>query len=134
VAARLAAGEPLAGAGAPLDPAELVALDLPEARVENGELVAHVLLADRFGNVVLDAGHGQLTGFGLRLGDAVDVTSGGVARRARYATTFADVASGELLVYEDAQRHLALAVNRGSAAGALGLERDGEVRLRPAGR
>ena len=35
---------------------------------------------------------------------------------ATYAQTFADVTPGELLVYEDAYRTLALAVNRGDAA------------------
>ncbi len=51
---------------------------------------------------------------------------------ARYAVTFADVEPGELLVYEDAYRTLALAVNRGSARDALGLELDAEVRISPA--
>ena len=41
---------------------------------------------------------------------------------AHYATTFADVPPGELLLYEDAYRTLALAVNRGSAAAHLGLD------------
>ena len=40
----------------------------------------------------------------------------------------------QLLVYEDAQRNLALAVNRGSALGELGLSRDTELRLRPSRR
>lgn len=131
VAAALAAGAPLAGAGEPLDPDELVDLPLPSARVDDGTLVAHVLAYDRFGNVILDAAHDQLTALGLRLGEAVEVVAGGATRRARYATTFADVSTGELLVYEDAQRNLALAVNRGSARADLGLERDAELRLRP---
>ena len=38
---------------------------------------------------------------------------------------------GELLVYEDAYRTLAVAINRGDAAGTLGLAPDTEVRLRP---
>jgi S-adenosyl-L-methionine hydrolase (adenosine-forming) len=38
---------------------------------------------------------------------------------------------GELLVYQDAYRTLALAINRGDAAGTLGLGVDAEVRLRP---
>ena len=50
---------------------------------------------------------------------------------AHYATTFADVPPGELLLYEDAYRTLALAVNRGSAR-APGLDLDAEVRIRPA--
>jgi S-adenosylmethionine hydrolase len=45
--------------------------------------------------------------------------------------TFADVRAGELLLYEDAWRSLALAVNRGDAAQLLGLARDDEVRLTP---
>ena len=39
--------------------------------------------------------------------------------------------AGELIVYEDAHRRLALAVNRGTAVDRLSLERDTEVRLRP---
>ena len=49
---------------------------------------------------------------------------------AHYATTFADVPPGELLLYEDAYRTLALAVNRGSAALHLGLDLDAEVHIR----
>ena len=47
----------------------------------------------------------------------------GKRHRARYASTFADVAAGEMLLYEDAERMAALAVNRGSAAAALGARR-----------
>src|SRR3954465_11986687 len=50
VAARLAAGEALADAGDPLDPSELVALQLPSARLEQDVLIVHALAADRFGN------------------------------------------------------------------------------------
>lgn len=130
VAAALAAGEPLGDAGDPVAPDELVGLDLPSARAEGGVLVAHALVADRFGNVVLDVTHDGLAGSGLRLGGRIEVTIGGVTHPARYATTFADVGEGELLVYEDANRRLALAVNRGSALGELGLARDSELRLR----
>jgi S-adenosyl-L-methionine hydrolase (adenosine-forming) len=134
VAARLAVGDPLAGAGDPIAPDALVSLELPRARVEDGELVAHALANDRYGNVILDAEHEQLAGSGLKLGGAVDVDVSGMVQRARFARTFADVAPGELLVYEDAQRNLALAVNRGSALGELGLSRDAELRLRPVAR
>ena len=131
VAARLAAGDPFGDAGDPFAPGDIVPLEMPEARVENGEVVAHALANDRYGNVILDVGHGQLKGSGLKLGAAVEVDVAGAVARARFATTFADVAPGELLVYEDAQRNLALAVNRGSALGELGLSRDAELRLRP---
>ena len=43
--------------------------------------------------------------------------------------TFADVDTGEMLLYEDAWGALALAVNRGHAAAMLGAVPDAEVRL-----
>ena len=61
----------------------------------------------------------------------MEVEVGDRRRLATYAHTFADVSPGELLVYEDAYRTLALAVNRGDAAAMLGVEPDAEVRLRP---
>jgi len=127
VAAHLATGTPLAQAGEPLDPAALVRLELSRARVTADGVVAHALHADRYGNVVLDAQSEDLAAGGLRLGEPVTV--GG--RRARYATTFADVPAGELLLYEDGYRVLSLAVNRGSALAALGLALDDEVLIAP---
>lgn len=132
VAASLARGAPLAEAGDPLDPGELVRLDLPRPRIERGGLVAHVLVVDRFGNLQLDATHRDLAGAGLRLGRRVVLGSGALWVPATYAVTFADVGPGEPLVYEDASRMLAVAVNRGSAAETLGLRPDDEVRIAPA--
>jgi S-adenosylmethionine hydrolase len=124
VAARLAAGEALADAGTPLDPGELVALDLPRPRQEEGALIAHVMVVDGFGNVQLDAAPADLGG---RLGRPVEVGDG---RSARYLRTFADAEAGELLLYEDAAGMLALAVNGGEAAAELGgLAHGDEVRL-----
>ena len=131
VAAHLASGAELADAGDPLPPEELETLELPEPRQEGDTLVAHALVCDRFGNVALDVDHERLQGSGLRLGEAVEVEVGDRMRMATYAHTFADVEPGELLVYEDAYRTLALAVNRGDAAAMLGVEPDAEVRLRP---
>ncbi|MEA2321758.1 MAG: hypothetical protein QOD81_1608, partial [Solirubrobacteraceae bacterium] len=54
VGAHLAAGAPLAEAGEPLDPDELVKLQMPEYRAEDDGLVAHAVAFDRFGNVMLD--------------------------------------------------------------------------------
>lgn len=126
VAAALAAGAPLADAGEPIDPDELVMLEMPLARAEAEEIVAHAVSIDRFGNVMLDVEHEELAAFGLRLGHPMVVNGNACV----YAKTFADVPAGGLLVYEDAYRTLALAVNRGSAAELLGLALDDEVRLR----
>jgi S-adenosylmethionine hydrolase len=132
VAAALADGAPLAAVGDPLPVAELRGLELPSAEVLDGALVAHVLHADTFGNLVLDARAEQLAALGARRGDVVSVHLGGRSEAARYASTFADVAPGALLLYEDAQRMLALAVNRGSAAELLDVGRDDELVVRRA--
>lgn len=125
VAAHLACGTPLAEVGEPLDPDVLVQLELPRARVVRGCIVAHVLHADRYGNVMLDVEHEDLASSGLVLGQAVTING----QRAMYATTFADVPVGGLLLYEDGYRTLSLAVNRGSALDALGLSLDAEIQI-----
>ena len=131
VAAHLARGAELADAGEPLEPTTLERVELPEPRHEDGVLVAHVLAVDRFGNAGLDVGHADLAGTGLRLGATVEIEAGGERYLATYAGTFADVGAGELIVYEDAYRSLAVAINRGDAGATLGLRPDTEVRLRP---
>jgi S-adenosylmethionine hydrolase len=131
VAAHLAAGAELADAGDPLDPDTLARVELPQPREEDGAVVAHALVIDHFGNVGLNVDHQRLAGTGITLGGRVAVEAGGERYDATYAQTFADVSPGELLVYQDAYRTLALAINRGDAAGTLGLAVDAEVRLRP---
>ena len=95
VAAHLAAGVPLAEAGDPLDPAELVALELPRPAARGGALVAHVRYVDRFGNLQLDAGHEDLAGSGLKLGRVAALRARPAVTSAActYARTFADVAA-----------------------------------------
>ena len=105
-------------------------MELPEPRREGDALLAHALVVDRFGNAGLNVGHEDLADSGLVLGGAVELEVAGERFLATYARTFADVRSGELLVYEDAYRMLAVAINRGDAAGTLGLRPDAEVLLR----
>jgi S-adenosylmethionine hydrolase len=131
VAAHLASGAELAEAGDPIAPNELVRVALPEPRQEDDTLVAHALVIDTFGNVSLNVDHEQLTGSGLTLGGEVELETGGERYLATYAQTFADVAAGEIIVYEDAYRTLAVAINRGDAAATLRLSPDSELRLRP---
>jgi S-adenosyl-L-methionine hydrolase (adenosine-forming) len=132
VAAHLASGRSLAEAGEPVDPDGLVRLLLPRPRLADGELVAHVLYIDGFGNVQLTADHEDLAELGMKLGRQVGVDTGsGAVHAAHYVRTFADVKRGQLLVYEDASRRLALAVSHGNAAHRYGLQIDDEVRVRP---
>jgi S-adenosylmethionine hydrolase len=129
VAARLADDAELAEAGPPLEPDELVRLELPTARVEHGALVVAVTGTDGFGNVMLAGTHGDLGAAGLTLGRAVAARAGGRRVRGVVARTFADVAPGDLLLYEDAGGALALAVNGGDAAALLGVRGGDELRL-----
>lgn len=128
VAAALAAGEPLGDAGSWVDVETLAQLDIPAPRREGDALVAHALGFDRYGNITLEVSHDWLTVQGLKVGRALTVNG----HPATYGLTFADVAPGALLVYEDAYRTLALAVNRGSARDLLGVALDDELRIAPA--
>jgi S-adenosylmethionine hydrolase len=131
VAAQLARGAELADAGDQLDEAELQTVELPGPRIEDGTLVGHALVVDRFGNAALNVDHDDMAGTEITLGETVEIEVAGERYLATYAQTFADVRPGELIVYEDAYRTLAVAINRGDAAATLSLRPDAEVRLRP---
>jgi len=126
VAAHLAAGEALAEVGRPLDPDELVSLSLPRPLIEPGRpITAHVVYCDRFGNLALNVTHEDLAGSGLRIGQRVVVAG----EDARVVRTFADGAAGELILYEDSYRRLAVAVSHGDAAAVLGAGVGDPVRI-----
>jgi S-adenosylmethionine hydrolase len=127
VAAHLAAGRSLAEVGGPLDPTTLVRLDVPSPRVLDGRLALTILLVDRFGNLQLNSHAQEGREMGLRPGCGIEIGE----HPARYARTFADAAPGELIVYEDSTGHLAVAVNRGSAASLLNVQTGDELVLGP---
>ena len=60
VAVHLASGRPVDATGEEADPGSLVALELPAAWREGDALVAPVLHADRFGNLILAADPAEL--------------------------------------------------------------------------
>ena len=127
VAARLAGGAALGDAGEPCEPGGLVAVELPQPRVEDGVLVAHALYIDRFGNVQLNVEEDS----SFSVGALVEVTAAaGRSEHARCVRTFADAGAGELLLYEDSCRRFAVAVNGGDAATRLGVVVDDEIRIR----
>jgi len=131
VAARLALETPIENTGLPVPVDDLVRLDLPRPKVAQGEVTARVVSVDRFGNVQLNVYPDQMAKAGLRIGEPVRVQAGRLGRRASYARTFADAEPGEAVVYEDSSRLVAVALNGDSAAAALGLVPDAEVKLRP---
>jgi hypothetical protein len=128
VAAHLARGAPLSEAGELCDPDQIVRLELPQPRIEDGALVAQAVYVDRFGNVQLASAHELLRQLGVGLGDAVLINGG---HEARYARTFADGRPGELLLYEDSDGMLALAVSHGNAAETVGVSVDETLRIEP---
>lgn len=111
VAARLAAGAPLAGAGEAIDPASLVRLPDPLVAAGDGYLEAEVLAVDHFGNLQLAASGSYLDALGGNL------LVGGM--RAVRRDTFADAPPGGLVVFVDSADRVAVAVNGGRAMVAL---------------
>ncbi|WP_376701403.1 SAM hydrolase/SAM-dependent halogenase family protein [Micromonospora carbonacea] len=113
VAARLAAGAPLADAGPAVDPAGLVRLPEPVVRAEPGGFAAEVLTVDHFGNVQLAAPGDRLAPLPARLRVA--------GRAAAHGRTFGDAPPGALVAYVDSAGLVAAAVNGGRAANVLGV-------------
>ena len=131
-AAHLAAGSPLERLGPPVDPATLVRLIVPAARVKPGEIATEVLGVDRFGNVQLSAKGGDLRAAGLEAMPTIEIQSDDVVALACPAATFAGVEPGSLGLVVDSAGRLALVVNRGSAAADLGLDSGDAITLRAA--
>jgi hypothetical protein len=131
VAAHLALGATLGEAGEKVDPDSLARLELPRPAIEPDRVTVHALRADTYGNVVLDLVPADLADGPLRPGESFELDAPDGRFQGRWARTFADVAPGDMLLYEDSSRVLALAVNGGSAAGLLNLRPDDEVALRP---
>ena len=127
VAAHLAGGSALADVGRAIDPGEARrARASAGAQAPDGLLVAHVLHADRYGNVMLDAQ--PLRRRGERAAaPATPSSSMACERRTRRRSRTSP--AGGLLLYEDSDGALSLAINRGSALDALGLGIDGRVEI-----
>jgi S-adenosylmethionine hydrolase len=128
VAAQLALGAAISESGDLIRTEAVTKLQMPLARIEEDHLVAHAIGKDRYGNVILDVEHDELSGAGFLLGHPLTIND----RAAVYATTFVDVEPGALMLYEDAYNAAAIAINRGSALAELDLELNSEVILRPA--
>ncbi|MFF5259184.1 S-adenosyl-l-methionine hydroxide adenosyltransferase family protein [Actinomadura viridis] len=137
-AAHLAAGVEAAALGPAVEPGALTALDLPGPVVGAGELTAPVLHADRFGSLILSAGHDDLVAAlgPLEHGTPLDLAwtePDGTPRSARapFEKTYGRVAEGAPLVWVDSSGLLGLAVNRGSAAERFGLAGGDVLTIRP---
>jgi S-adenosylmethionine hydrolase len=128
-AAHLAAGAAIAELGPPIDPDELVRVDIPQPEVGHNRIRAIALVVDRFGNVALNLRREHLGDAELAAGTRVELTARGDRFYAVSARTFADAPRGSLILYEDSYGSLALAVSRGSAARLLRIEEGSEIVL-----
>jgi S-adenosylmethionine hydrolase len=113
--------------GPPVDPGELVRVDLPEPEVGQNRVRAVALVVDRFGNVALNLRPEHLEHAELAPGTRVELVCRGERFYAVAARTFGDAPRGSLILYEDSYGSLALAVSRGSAAQLLRIEEGGEI-------
>lgn len=128
-AAHLAAGVPIAELGPPIDHGELVRLDVPEAAIDGAQIRATVLAVDRFGNVSLNLTREQLEQAEVVPGTRVELGRDSERWFAVAARTFADARAGELILYEDSYRNVAVAVSSGSASELLGVEEGSDVTI-----
>ena len=131
-AAHLAAGVALDELGPPVEPASLIRLELPVAQIGQTRIRATALYVDRFGNIQLNLTSKDLERVGIVPGTKVEIE----IRFERYfavaARTFADVRLGDIVLYEDAYRNIALAINSGDAAHMFSARVGQEVLLSPA--
>ena len=130
VAAHLAGGRPPDELGPALEPASLIRLDVPVAIVSTEEIVAHVLIVDRFGNVQLNLAAADLERVAIVPGTEIELEVGLERYYAVAARTFADVGRGGIVLYEDSYRTIALAINEGDAASVVSARPGDEVRIR----
>jgi S-adenosyl-L-methionine hydrolase (adenosine-forming) len=120
-AAHLAAGVDLEALGAPVEPATLAELTIPEPTVERGKIECEVLDLNRFGNVLLNVRESQLAESGLDGAGAsqIDATSG--SGRADRVSTYSDVESGAWgLIVDPRGWLLVIRGNPANAAEGLG--------------
>lgn len=122
-AGHLAAGTALHALGPPAG--RLVRLSLPRPRQVDGGIEAHVLLIDRFGNLILDLRQGEIAGDPAR-----QTVAAGDCRIPRISATYADVAPGEPVAYFGSSGRLEVAIRDGNAAQRLGVRPDQAVLVR----
>jgi S-adenosylmethionine hydrolase len=129
-AAHLAAGVALEQLGPPLAPDALARLDVPAAEVGETWIRATVLYIDRFGNVQLNLTREHLEEAEVLPGTVLEIELGLDRYYAVAARTFADARKGDVILYEDSYRNIALAISGGNAAELFGAAPGQEVRIR----
>jgi S-adenosylmethionine hydrolase len=115
-AAHLALGVDLAELGPPIAPETLARLDIPQPDLNGDGAEASVLYIDRYGNVQLNLSREHAEQIEVSPGTRVELECRGERYYAVAARTFADARPGDVILYEDSYRNLALAITGGNAA------------------
>jgi S-adenosyl-L-methionine hydrolase (adenosine-forming) len=116
--------------GPALDADSLVRLVLPRPEIGERRIRATCLYVDRFGNIQLNVQADELERLNIVPGRQVEVELPMDRFYALAARTFAEAGTGDIILYEDAYRNIALAISRGNAAETFGVRAGTEVRLR----
>jgi S-adenosyl-L-methionine hydrolase (adenosine-forming) len=122
VAAHLALGVPADAFGPTVDLGELRRVAVPAPEIGPSRMRVTALSVDRYGNVQVNAAVEDLEQAGIVPGTRVEIDVGSESYPAVTATTFTDVQPEDLLLYEDAYRRAAVAINGGSASELLSLQ------------
>jgi len=128
-AAHLALGVPLGELGPPVDPDALARLDIPQPDVGTTRIHSTVLSIDRFGNIGLNLDRTHLEEAGVVPGTRVELQTGPERYYAVAARTFADARPGDIILYEDADRNISIAINGGNAAEMFGIREGQDIRI-----
>ena len=131
-AAYLAQGVELGDLGPPVAAETLARLDLPQATIGEGTAQASVLYIDRYGNVQVNLDREDMDQIEIAPGTRVELDCKGEHYFAVAARTFADARPGDILLYEDSYRNIALAINGGNAAEMLAARPGDTISIRRA--
>jgi S-adenosyl-L-methionine hydrolase (adenosine-forming) len=129
-AAHLALGLDPDELGGSIQPDSLVQLEYPKAEIGTRRIRAKCLYVDRFGNIQLNLTATEVETLGIIPGRRVEIELPVDRFYAVAARTFADARPGDIILYEDAYRNIALAISRGNAAQTFHVKAGTEVRLR----
>ena len=128
-AAHLASGVSLGELGPPVDPEGLIRLDLPVPTIVDGAIHATLLYVDSFGNIALNLHRDDVEELGMSSGTRLELELAGERYYAVMARTFADAGPGDVILYEDSYKNIALAISRGSAARMLHASPGQQIRI-----
>jgi S-adenosylmethionine hydrolase len=104
-------------------------LDLPQVELSESQLQGIVLLADRFGNLVTNIDRRTFEAFTRAQPVSLSVSGHPIAG---VVQTYADIRNGEVCALFGSTDHLEFAVNGGSAAKALSVDRGAPVEIKRA--